>query len=267
MKLAALAVLLLAASPAVAQTPELVISDATGAEGDSGLTPFTFTLSLSAPASSTVRVKWFTERCTANPKEPCASDGDYVPADGVAVFPPGVVSQTVTVDVIGDTDREVRSSSRWACPTRRTRCWPRCRRVRGEGVILNDDGPLPAPARADFNGDGRTGHPVAEPDLPAAGGLADGRAQPRDRQLHHRRRVAGGRQLRRGRGGHGRLRPRRRCRPAFPVRCVRHPRVLVPGRPRARQRAHAARTGRSRLARRGDGRLRPRRADGPAVAP
>lgn len=151
-----LAALLLAATPALAQTPELRISDAVAAEGDSGLTPFTFTVSLSAAAGATVKVKWFTERCTANPKEPCASDGDYIPADGVVVLPPGVLSQTVTVDVIGDTVREGQELFTVGLSDPVNAALSTLPQGQGQGIILNDDGPLPAPARADFNGDGRT---------------------------------------------------------------------------------------------------------------
>ena len=150
------AALLLAATPAFAQTPELRISDAVGAEGDSGLTPFTFTVTLSSAASATVKVKWFTERCTANPKEPCASDGDYVPADGVVVFAPGDLSETVTVDVIGDTDREGQELFTVGLSHPVNAVLSTLPQGQGQGIILNDDGPLPAPARADFNGDGRT---------------------------------------------------------------------------------------------------------------
>ena len=76
--------LLLAGSQAWAQTPTLTISDAIGFEGNSGTTDFVFTVTLSEAASAVVKVKWATERCTADPKVPCGT-GDYIDADGVLV--------------------------------------------------------------------------------------------------------------------------------------------------------------------------------------
>lgn len=156
MKIVHAALLLATATPALAQAPEVRISDSVAAEGNFGDTPFTFTVSLSAPSASTVLVKWSTERCTATPKEPCASDGDYVPADGVLEFAPGVVSRTLSVDVIGDTDREGQEVFLVALSEPVNAVLAALPQGQGQGIILNDDGPLPAPARADFNGDGRT---------------------------------------------------------------------------------------------------------------
>lgn len=154
--LARLGILLLVATPALAQTPELTISDSVAPEGDSGLTPFTFTVSLSAPANATVLVKWATTRCTARPKEPCATDGDYLVGDGVLEFPPGTVSRTLTVDVVGDTNREGQEVFFVGLSDPVNAVLASLPQGQGQGIILNDDGPLPAPPRADFNGDGRT---------------------------------------------------------------------------------------------------------------
>ncbi len=71
------------------------------AEGNSGLTPFTFTVSLSAPYELTVTVDWNTADNTAT-----AADGDYVPASGTLTFAPGETSKSLTVHGVGDTRLE-----------------------------------------------------------------------------------------------------------------------------------------------------------------
>jgi hypothetical protein len=60
-----------------------------------------FTLSLSASASDTVTVGWATADGTAT-----VANGDYVAASGTATFEPGVTTQSVTVQVNGDTVEE-----------------------------------------------------------------------------------------------------------------------------------------------------------------
>src|SRR5262249_24044432 len=72
-------------------------------EGDSGHTPFTFTVDLSNASDSPVSVQFDTADGTAT-----AADGDYVPVQNlVLTFNPGdPLTQTVTVNVRGDTEVE-----------------------------------------------------------------------------------------------------------------------------------------------------------------
>src|SRR5205823_2810235 len=81
--------------------PSISISDRTANEGDAGTTPFVFTLALSNPSSQTVTVNYATANGTAN-----TADNDYQPASGTVTFLPGEVSQTITVNVNGDTKFE-----------------------------------------------------------------------------------------------------------------------------------------------------------------
>ncbi len=82
--------------------PKSVISidDVTANEGDAGLTPFTFTVSLDSPQSQQVTVDFATSDGTAN------APSDYASNTGTATFVPGDTSETVTVQVNGDTVNE-----------------------------------------------------------------------------------------------------------------------------------------------------------------
>ncbi|KAF0204274.1 MAG: hypothetical protein FD170_592 [Bacteroidetes bacterium] len=79
----------------------LSIDDVTLAEGNSGTTSFTFTVSLSAASDAAVTVEYSTSDGTAT-----TADGDYVTATGTLTFAAGVTSQTITVSVNGDTKVE-----------------------------------------------------------------------------------------------------------------------------------------------------------------
>ena len=76
--------------------PAVSIADAAATEGDAGTTPMTFTLTLSAPSASPVTVTWSTADGAA------IAGSDFTASSGTVTFAPGVVSQTVTVPVIGD---------------------------------------------------------------------------------------------------------------------------------------------------------------------
>ena len=67
-------------------------------EGNSGVTPFDFTVNLSAASSQPVTVDYQTSDGTAT-----ALDNDYVPATSSIVIPAGNLSGTIAVSVIGDT--------------------------------------------------------------------------------------------------------------------------------------------------------------------
>lgn len=76
--------------------PTLVISDASVAEGDAGLTPLVFTVGLSAAVNREVRVNYSTSGGSAQ------SGSDFVFTNGVLVLAPGAVSGEVVVQIMGD---------------------------------------------------------------------------------------------------------------------------------------------------------------------
>ncbi|MCE9527157.1 MAG: S8 family serine peptidase [Planctomycetales bacterium] len=115
--------------------PSLRISDVSKNEGDSGTTAFSFTVTLSSASTQTITVDYGTSDNTAS------AGSDYTTAAGTLTFAPGVTSQAVTVDVIGDTTVEnsesffVNLSSPTNAPI-----------VDGQGVgtIVNDDFAIPS---------------------------------------------------------------------------------------------------------------------------
>jgi|GEM_PF-634656 len=76
------------------------IGDKTTPEGDTGFTPVTFTVSLSAPAPGTVTVDYATADGTAT------APLDYTAANGTVTFNTGEQTKTVTIQVVGDTEKE-----------------------------------------------------------------------------------------------------------------------------------------------------------------
>jgi predicted extracellular nuclease len=81
--------------------PVLSISDTAAAEGDSGVSPFFFTVSLNQPAGAGgVSFDYVTADNTA------INGSDYAAASGDAIIPEGQSSITLNVDVNGDTDTE-----------------------------------------------------------------------------------------------------------------------------------------------------------------
>ncbi len=79
---------------------QLLISNVTQAEGTGGTTDFVFDVTLSGTYGLTVTVNYATRNGTA------VAGTDYNATSGTVTFPPGVTSQPVTVQVIGDTDYE-----------------------------------------------------------------------------------------------------------------------------------------------------------------
>jgi hypothetical protein len=77
--------------------PVLTINNATLNEGNSGTTPFTFTISLSAALGQPVTVNYTSVNGTATAGE------DYAAASGTITFAPGEVNKTITIPVSGDT--------------------------------------------------------------------------------------------------------------------------------------------------------------------
>jgi len=83
--------------------PTLSINDVSAAEGNSGYTPFEFTVTISEPVSNPVRFYYDTvwSLISAKPGE------DYVRVyRAVGIIDPGTTSKTITVNVIGDTKYE-----------------------------------------------------------------------------------------------------------------------------------------------------------------
>lgn len=84
----------------VAITPRLVVAGAATLEGQSGSHAVNLSVFLTGPAATTVSVGYHTTDGTA------AAGSDYLARAGVLTFPTGTVSQTVAVDVLGDTAPE-----------------------------------------------------------------------------------------------------------------------------------------------------------------
>lgn len=81
--------------------PTVSISDMTHNEGTGGLTPFTFTISLSAASEKDMTVSYETADGTAT-----TSNNDYQAAAGFVFIPAGQTSVTITIMVVGDRKRE-----------------------------------------------------------------------------------------------------------------------------------------------------------------
>lgn len=87
-----------------AGVPQASISDVSKNEGNSGTTPFTFTISIAPACNANVTVNYAT--ALAAPGAGAANSADLTPASGSVTFAPGETSKTVTVLVNGDTTVE-----------------------------------------------------------------------------------------------------------------------------------------------------------------
>ena len=127
----------IAAAPPPPPTPTLSINSVSANEGNSGTTPFTFTVTLSAASASTVTVSFATSNGTAT------AGSDYVAASGVLTFTPGQTTQTITVNVNGDTTVEPNETFlvTLSAPANATLAV-----AQGTGTIVNDDAVVVAPA-------------------------------------------------------------------------------------------------------------------------
>lgn len=74
-------------------------------EGDTGSTTLQVPISLSAPSLQTVTVDWETFDVPANTAI-AASGSDYVANSGTVTFAPGETTQTVSIEILGDTEDE-----------------------------------------------------------------------------------------------------------------------------------------------------------------
>jgi hypothetical protein len=119
--------------------PTLAIDSVSNNEGNAGTTPFTFTVTLSAPSATPVTVSYATADGSAT-----TADSDYLSAGGVLTFVPnGPLSQTVTVDGVGDLAVEANETFTitLSSPSGATLA-----AAQGTGTILNDDSTAPPPA-------------------------------------------------------------------------------------------------------------------------
>lgn len=78
----------------------ITVSDVTDEEGNDGLQPFVFHVTLPEAAENTVTVHYTTTGISAT------EGGDFASASGTLTFAPGDLSEDVTVGVLGDGDRE-----------------------------------------------------------------------------------------------------------------------------------------------------------------
>ena len=76
--------------------PKVSVADASVAEGDSGTTQLTFTVTLDAASDEAVSVGYVTSNGTAT------AGVDYTAGNGTITFAPGVLSQQISVTVTGD---------------------------------------------------------------------------------------------------------------------------------------------------------------------
>ncbi|NTY61545.1 cellulase family glycosylhydrolase [Mycolicibacterium sphagni] len=83
--------------PRTTGKPTLSIADTTVAEGNSGTTNATFTVTLSKPSTTPVAVNYSTSSGTAT------AGTDFTVTTGTLTFAAGVTTQTITVKVTGDT--------------------------------------------------------------------------------------------------------------------------------------------------------------------
>ena len=119
--------------------PSLSINDVSVAEGDTGTTTATFTVTLSNASGRTVTVNYATADGTA------AAESDYQPTSGTLTFDPGNISKAVTVLVNGDATFEPNETFfvDLTTPTNGT-----ISDAQGQGTIINDDAAPPTPTLA-----------------------------------------------------------------------------------------------------------------------
>jgi Calx-beta domain/Domain of unknown function (DUF4214)/WD40-like Beta Propeller Repeat len=111
----------------------LSINDVTRAEGNASTTPVSFTVSIPFASVNTVTVHFATADGTAT-----AADNDYQPTSGDLTFMPGATTQSVTVQVNGDTKNEADETFtvNLSAPTNAS-----LSDGQGQGTIQNDDPP------------------------------------------------------------------------------------------------------------------------------
>jgi len=116
--------------------PTLSIGDVTKAEGNSGLTNFVFDVMLSAPATTSISVKYATANGAGNGA--AAAGSDYQATSGTLTFAPGQTRLQVSVPVSGDTTVEPDEAFtvNLSAPSGATLA-----KAQATGTITNDDAP------------------------------------------------------------------------------------------------------------------------------
>ena len=114
--------------------PSIYVSNAAVVEADAGATTASFDITLSAASAGTVTAKYATVNSTAL----APADYTQVPATTVT-FAPGEVTKTVTVDVTGDTVREITEQFQVKLSAFSGAV---AGDALGVGYILDDEGPL-----------------------------------------------------------------------------------------------------------------------------
>ena len=113
--------------------PVLRINDVSKAEGNSGTSAFTFTVTLSPASTGNVTVPYATANSSA------LAGSDYTATSGTLTFTPGQVSKTVVVNVTGDTGLEPNEAF---VVNLGSASGATLFDGQGVGVILNDEGPV-----------------------------------------------------------------------------------------------------------------------------
>jgi hypothetical protein len=123
-------------TPVIEPNPTITIGSVTAPEGNSGTTAFAFNVALSAAGTAPITVDYATANGTAT------AGSDYVATSGTLTFAPGVTTQTITVNVTGDTTVEPNETFfvNLSNPTNAT-----VATAQGTGTITNDDGGAVAP--------------------------------------------------------------------------------------------------------------------------
>jgi uncharacterized repeat protein (TIGR01451 family) len=116
--------------------PTLAINSVTQNEGNSGTTPFIFTVTLSGQTALTTTVNYATADGTATTAAVGPGNPDYSATSGTLTFAPGVTTQTITVMVNGDTvfESDETFTVNLSAPTNAA-----ITTTTGTGTIVNDD--------------------------------------------------------------------------------------------------------------------------------
>jgi outer membrane autotransporter protein len=129
------------------------VSNVSATEGNIGTRPLTFVVTLTSPSAVPVDVSYFTADGTA------VAGLDYQEQEGAVRFEPGVMTQNVVVNVIGDTTFESDETlTLTATPTGGSP-------ATATGTIVNDDARPPSALRI-ISGNGQQGllgQPLAQP--------------------------------------------------------------------------------------------------------
>jgi hypothetical protein len=126
--------------------PTLTINDVSIVEGNAGFSTATFTVTLTNPNASATTVQYATANGTAT------AGTDYVATSGTLTFNPGTTTQTVSVQIIGDTIKEANETFfvNLSSPTNGV-----IGDGQGVGIIIDDDraviGDFDQDRKADFS--------------------------------------------------------------------------------------------------------------------